>query len=99
MVEVLYAPVVKAALAMLSVEFALMRTSPEGVPPPDDALTVPLSVMGVPCLKVVCERFKVVVERSVLRTPHELMRFAASTEPRPVARSYPTVAAWPSVKL
>src|SRR5208282_3588006 len=70
----------------------MKATSPVGVPEP---VTVPLNVIGVPCAKVVCERFSVVAEALKVTLLHWLERLATFGEPRPVAMSYPVTAVKP----
>ena len=62
----------------------MKATSPVGVPEPE---TVPLKVIGVPCAKVVCERFNVVVVALNTTFFHCVARLYAFGEPSPDARS------------
>ena len=62
----------------------MKATSPVGVPLP---ATVPVRVTFVPKLKLVEERPSVVLELLKCTLLHWLERFAAFTEPRPVAIS------------
>jgi hypothetical protein len=73
-------PVFDAGLAVLT-----KATSPDGVPPLPATPT--LTLTGVPCVKVVELRLKVVVVGLNVSEFQSLTRRLASTLPRPVARS------------
>src|SRR5580700_2838364 len=71
-------------------------TSPVGVPAPTPGATVTEAVTGCPCVRFVDESLSVVtVERKVMFCQFAA-RFAALTEPQPVAKSYPAVAGLPT---
>src|SRR5260370_38934389 len=74
---------------------AISETSPVGTTVPDVCATVTAAATEVPCVIMTVDvaplSFKLVVE--ALNAPtavvHAVARLATSTEPRPVARSYP----------
>src|SRR5438552_4027352 len=68
------------------------ETSPVGVPEPEDGVTSMVRLTAWPWVRVVGERLvSLVVVGLKLTEAHLLTRFAAFTEPSPVARSYPAV--------
>ena len=74
---------------------AINATCPVGVPGPEPAVTLLLTVTGVPCTTPVIDgtavpltlAFSVVVEGRKVMEAQLFTRFCAFTEPRPVARS------------
>jgi hypothetical protein len=76
---------------------AISETSPVGVPVPEEGATVMLTLTACPCVSVmglvagVVESERVVVEGVKLTEVQLFTRFAALTEPNPVAMSKPVV--------
>ena len=82
--------------AALSGTGELLRivTLPCGVPPPEDGLTVTVKLIASPCCAETGETCIAVVVGLKVIEFQSFIRTLASTDPRPLARSYPAVAGY-----